>query len=89
MLTTIFEQQRLRDEGMREVMYQQFRPDLKNIKIDIPIFKGEIKSFKAFKATFNSVIARSRLDDIEKLTLLRSKVKGEALERISHLQIKR
>jgi hypothetical protein len=56
-------------------------------EISLPIFEGNIKHFKLFKETFNSLISRSRTSSIERFALLRSKLKGAALEAIEALDL--
>jgi hypothetical protein len=54
---------------------------------EIPLFDGKIKDFGNFKAIFETIVGTSKISDIEKLAILRSKLKGDALKLINHLQI--
>jgi hypothetical protein len=55
---------------------------------EIKPFSGEhIKAYQTFKATFESIIGKSQLSKVEKLTHLRAKSTKQALELIDHLQL--
>jgi hypothetical protein len=55
---------------------------------EIKQFSGEkIKDYQSFKATFESIIGKSQISKVEKLTHLRAKLTNQALELIAHLQL--
>jgi hypothetical protein len=56
-------------------------------EIELPKFDGNIKNYKLFKDTFNSIIKRSKTSAIERFALLRSKLQGGALEAIDTLDL--
>lgn len=54
-------------------------------EISIPIFDGDVRSFKTFRDTFLSIMSRIRISDIEKLLFLKSKLGGTALKSVENL----
>lgn len=72
-----------------QLLQQQLEQNrIKPIEIPIPSFSGDIKQYHSFKSTFNAIIKRNQLGYLEKLALLRSKLEGEALQVVLHLDIK-
>lgn len=56
-------------------------------EVNLPTFNGDLKDYKSFKTTFESVINHSRTTTIERFALLRSKLLGPALESIAPLSV--
>ena len=53
--------------------------------IEVSVFNGDYRKYRAFSETFAEIIDKSRSSNIEKLNMLRMKLTGEALKTIDHL----
>lgn len=60
---------------------------LKPPRVEIPPFSGELHLYKSFKDTFLTVTQKSKMSNIEKITLLKSKCLKEAQDHIAHISI--
>ena len=54
-------------------------------EVELPTFSGDFKEFKSFCDMFNSIIDRTNLPAIEKLQLLKSRLKESAFRAVEHL----
>lgn len=53
----------------------------------IPLFQGDISQYKPFRSLFNSVYYGSDIGYVERLTMLQSKLRGDAKRIINHLGV--
>ena len=67
------------------LMQEERGNSLRMPMIEIPVFNGDYRKFRAFSETFAEIIDKSRSSNIEKLNMLRMKLTGEALKTIDHL----
>ena len=56
-------------------------------QVDLLSFDGNIKNYKAFQDIFETVMKKSQLDPIERFTILRSKLSGDALNAVINLSL--
>ena len=56
-------------------------------RVELPMFKGDITGYRVFKQSFQNIVRESECSILEKFTLLRSRLEGDALDAIEAIEI--